>query len=128
MKIINLTTLALPFLHTSLNLSYMHAMAVGQSLVIVVDLCLTNHTNFLLFHFQKGNLGKKWFVGEASKFHGLVNGLGYIILKMKMLCCAILVLMLIQKKPSVVPNLDIAFISKGYRNWKDASTKFNIDS
>ena len=45
-----------------------------QSLVIVVDLCLTNHTNLLLFHFQKGNLGKKWFVREASKFRGLVNG------------------------------------------------------
>ena len=46
-----------------------------QSLVIVVDLCLTNHTNLLLFHFQKGNVRKKWFVGEASKFRGLVNGL-----------------------------------------------------
>ena len=58
-----------------------------------------NHTtNLLLFHFLKGNLGKKWFVGEASKFCGLVNDLGYIMLKMKMLCCAILVLVLIQKK------------------------------
>ena len=99
-----------------------------QSLVIVVDLCLTNHTNLLLFHFQKGSLGKKWFVGEAFKFRGLVNGLGYIMLKMKMLCCAILVLVLIQKKVQWSPNLGMAFISKDYHNWKDASTKFAIHS
>ena len=100
-----------------------------QSLVIVVDLCLTNHTNLLLFHFQKGNFGKKWFVGEAFKFHGLVNGLGYIMLKIKMLCCAILLLVFIRKKKlQWSPNLDMAFISKGYHNWKDVSTKFNIHS
>ena len=52
--------------------------------------CLPNqpHQPFT-FQFQKGNLGKKWFIREASKFHGLVNGLGYIMLKMKMLYCAI---------------------------------------
>ena len=49
----------------------------------------------LTFPFPKRQFGKKWFVGEASKFRGLVNGLVYIILKM---CCAILVLVLVQKK------------------------------
>ena len=85
-------------LTTSMNLSHMHAMAVtGNS-----GRSLPNQPHqLLLFHFQKGNLGKKWFV-EASKFRGLVNGLGYIMLKMKMFCCAILVLVLIQKKTSVV--------------------------
>ena len=48
------------------------------------------------------------------------------MLKMKMLCCAILVLVLIQKKN--FSGLDMAFISKGYHNWKDASTKFYIHS
>ena len=56
----------------------------------------------LTFTFPKREFRKKWFVREASKFRGLVNGLGYIMLKIKMLCCAILVLMLIQKKTSVV--------------------------
>ena len=87
-----------------------------QSLVKVVDLCLANHTNLLLLHFQKGNLRKKWFVREASKFCGLVNGLDYIMLKMKMLCCAVLILVLIHKKLHWSPNLDMAFISKGYYN------------
>ena len=85
-----LTALALPFLHTSLNLSHMHAMAVtgnsGRSLPNQPHQPLT-------FPFPKREFGKK----EASKCHVLVNGLGYIMLKM-MLCCAILVLMLIQKK------------------------------
>ena len=99
------------------------------SLVIVVDLCLTSHTNLQLFHFKKGNLGKKWFVGEASKFHGLVNDLGYIMLKMKMLCCAIHVFVLIQKKKfSVLLILIWHFISKCYHNWKEPSTKFKIHS
>ena len=87
------------------------------------------HNQPLIFPFPKREFGKKWFVGEASKFRGLVNDLGYIMLKMKMLCCAILVFMHIQKKKlQWSRNLDMAFISKGYQNWKDTSTKFNIHS
>ena len=51
------------------------------------------------------------------------------MLKMKMLCCAIYTCArAYSEKNQWSLNLDMAFISKAYHNWKDASTKFNIHS
>ena len=87
-----LTTLVLPFLLTSLNLSHMHAMAVaGNS-----GRSLPNQPHQpLIFPFPKREFGGKVVCKRSFQVLWFSK---WSWLKMKMLCYAILVLMPIQWK------------------------------
>ena len=110
-----LTTLPLPFLHTSFKQSHMHAMAVtGNS-----GRSLSNQPHQpLTFPFPKREFGKKVVCRRSSQVSWFSKWfwLHYVEDEDAVLCytCAHAYS---EKKLQWSPNPDMAFISKGYHNW-----------
>ena len=74
-------------------------------------------------------LGRRWWsIAVFTVFNhlGLRNEIGCTTLRTSLVVCITCVQASAQKKLQWSSNLDLAFISNGFTNWKDATVKFSV--
>ena len=85
---------------------------------------IISHTNLRLSTSLSESLGELLWSSVLLNLSGLSDGHGCIMMKTKTLCSVLHVWLLARISFCIVFNLEQTFISTGFCNWKDATTKF----